>query len=124
MTIAANSRAARLSNGRMRPANSVEDALRGGSEIILHDEPLLHLIDAWLCTLSEDDFIASLPLLRRSLSGFDQTSRRRLLDTLKRGRRESTTAAPEQAEANPAFAAALPLLYRILGIEIKDGGPA
>src|SRR5882762_4729657 len=35
MTIAANSRAARLSNGRMRPANSVEDALRGGSEIAL-----------------------------------------------------------------------------------------
>jgi hypothetical protein len=101
----------------------LEGFLRGGAEIILHDEPLLHLIDAWLCGLAEDEFIGSLPLLRRSLTGFDHLSRRRLFDTLKRGRRESSGATPEtQVDENPAFAAALPLLYRILGMEM--GGTA
>ncbi|SNT09160.1 hypothetical protein SAMN05421770_104122 [Granulicella rosea] len=100
----------------------LEGFLRGGAEIILHDEPLLHLIDAWLCSLAEDDFIAALPLLRRSLTGFDQISRRRLLDTVKRGQREHTSTNTEPQDENPAFAAALPLLYRILGME--TGGPA
>ncbi len=60
----------------------------------------------------------SLPLLRRSLSAFDNMSRRRLLDKLKRGPQQThALAATAEAEANPAFAAALPLLNQILGIE-------
>ena len=99
----------------------LEGFLRGGSEIILQDEPLLQLIDAWLCTLSAEDFMESLPLLRRSLSAFDSMSRRRLLDKLKRGPQQSLSqAAPAEKEANPAFAAALPLLYKILGIEVQS----
>jgi hypothetical protein len=46
-----------------------EGFLSGGSEVILQDQPLLHLMDAWICELKEQDFIESLPLLRRSLSG-------------------------------------------------------
>ena len=41
--------------------------------------PWLRSIDAWLCSLTPDEFIAALPLLRRSLSNFDHTGRRRLL---------------------------------------------
>jgi len=95
----------------------LEGFLQGGSEVLLQDEPLLELLDAWLCELSETDFTDSLPLLRRSMSSFDSMARRRLLEKLQRGRQQGTSAVPHLAgESNPAFEAALPLLCRILGL--------
>jgi hypothetical protein len=95
----------------------LEGFLRGGSEVLLQDEPLLQLLDAWLCELSETDFTDSLPLLRRSMSSFDTVARRRVLEKVQRGRRQGTSAAsPLAPESNPAFEAALPLLYKILGL--------
>jgi len=95
----------------------LEGFLRGGSEVLLQDEPLLELLDAWICELSETDFTDSLPLLRRSMSSFDAMARRRLLDKLQRGRQQGTSAVPHLADgSNPAFEAALPLLYQILGL--------
>ena len=95
----------------------LEGFLRGGSEVLLQDEPLLQLLDAWLCELNETDFTDSLPLLRRSMSSFDTVARRRLLEKVQRGRQQSTSAAARVGtESNPAFEAALPLLYKILGL--------
>lgn len=95
----------------------LEGFLRGGAEVLLQDEPLLQLLDAWLCDLTEADFTESLPLLRRSMSSFDAIARRRLLERVQRGRQQSTGAASSDSVGeNPAFEAALPLLYRILGM--------
>jgi hypothetical protein len=95
----------------------LEGFLRGGSEVLLQDEPLLGLLDGWICDLSETGFTDSLPLLRRSMSSFDTVARRRLLEKVQRGRQQSTSAAPHVSkESNPAFEAALPLLYKILGL--------
>jgi len=99
----------------------LEGFLRGGSEVLLQDEPLLQLLDAWLCELSGTDFTDSLPLLRRSMSSFDAVARRRLLEKVQRGRQQSASAASHsETDSNPAFEAALPLLYKILGLR----GPA
>jgi hypothetical protein len=110
--------------GSRQPRESgafLEGFLHGGSEVLLQDEPLLRLLDAWLCDLSDADFTDSLPLLRRSMSTFDTVARRRLLEKIKRGRQHSSSAAAHVAnESNPAFDAALPLLYKILGL----GGPS
>ena len=95
----------------------LEGFLRGGSEVLLQDEPLLQLLDAWLCDLSETDFTDALPLLRRSMSNFDTVARRRVLEKVQRGRQQSTSATLQSAsDSNSAFEAALPLLYKILGI--------
>jgi hypothetical protein len=106
--------------GSRQPKDSgafLEGFLRGGSEVLLQDEPLLQLLDAWLCELSETDFTDSLPLLRRSLSSFDTGSRRRVFEKVQRGRQQSTSASSDfGTESNPAFEAALPLLYKILGL--------
>jgi uncharacterized protein DUF5682 len=106
--------------GSRQPRESgafLEGFLRGGSEVLLQDEPLLQLLDAWLCELSETDFTDSLPLLRRSMSSFDTVARRRVLEKVQRGRQQGTSAASHLAsESNPAFEAALPLLYKILGL--------
>jgi len=100
----------------------LEGFLSGGSEVILQDDALLRLVDGWLCELSEADFVESLPLLRRSLSSFDAVSRRRLMEKVKHARgKEGQSFTAYQAEESPAFAAALPLLYRILGIEAGGG---
>lgn len=104
----------------------LEAFLRGGSEILLRDAPLLHLIDAWLCSLAPDDFLAALPLLRRSLSSFDHVARRRLIDKLRQGPQQAGTVPVDisPSEMNSAFAAALPLLYTILGIQPPSGDDA
>jgi len=106
--------------GSRQPKESgafLEGFLRGGSEVLLQDEPLLQLLDAWLCELSETDFTDSLPLLRRSMSSFDTVARRRVLEKVQRGRQQGTTAVSHLIHAsNPAFEAALPLLYKILGL--------
>lgn len=95
----------------------LEGFLRGGSEVLLQDEPLLQLLDAWLCELTDTDFTDSLPLLRRSMSGFDTVARRHLLEQVQRGRQQSTSTASRTAtDSNPAFEAALPLLYKILAL--------
>lgn len=105
--------------GSRQPQESgafLEGFLRGGSEVLLQDEPLLQLLDAWVCDLTEADFTESLPLLRRSMSTFDTVARRRLLERVQRGRQQTTGAASHEGTENPAFEAALPLLYKILGI--------
>src|SRR5437660_591544 len=106
--------------GSRQPRESgafLEGFLRGGAEIRLQDEPLLQLLDTWLCELSETDFTDSLPLLRRSMSNFDTVARRRVLEKVHRGRQQGTSATSHLVpESNPAFEAALPLLYRILGL--------
>jgi hypothetical protein len=106
--------------GSRQPKQSgafLEGFLRGGSEVLLQDEPLLQLLDEWLCELTETDFTDSLPLLRRSMSGFDTVARRRVLEKVQRGRQQSTSAASHLGtQSNPAFEAALPLLYKILGV--------
>jgi hypothetical protein len=95
----------------------LESFLSGGSEIILQDHSLLQLVDAWLCELREEDFVASLPLLRRSFTGFDSVARRRLMETITKGLMQDSGVATMQAiEDDGSFAEALPLLYRILGI--------
>jgi hypothetical protein len=83
----------------------------------------MQLLDDWLCDLTEDDFIESLPLLRRSFSTFDAVARRRLMERVSKGAQESTHGGkPSAGTANEAFDRALPLLYQILGIAPDTGG--
>ena len=102
----------------------LESFLSGGSEVLLQDDALLNLIDAWLCELPEDDFVESLPLLRRSFSGFDAVARRRMVERIVRGPQASTTTIEIREDSEDAFTRALPLLYEILGIERAPGDTA
>ena len=100
-----------------RAGEFLESFLSGGSEVILQDQPLLQLIDAWLCELDEQDFVEALPMLRRSFAGFDGVARRRLLETIEKGPVvHSGVNLERDVEDDGAFAEALPLLYQILGI--------
>jgi hypothetical protein len=101
----------------------LETFLSGGLEVLLQDLPLLQLIDEWICELNENDFVESLPLLRRSFSSFDSIGRRRLMEQVAQGAQASTKSETATIEgSSEAFERALPLLYRILGISPETGG--
>jgi hypothetical protein len=103
----------------------LEGFLADGGQMLLHDAPLLAAVDGWLAALSEEDFTNLLPMLRRAFSSCDAGERRRLLDMV----RQPALAAPMQPRASgaadtdaPGFAAALPLLLTILGLDGREGG--
>ncbi|GGU91490.1 hypothetical protein GCM10010275_30410 [Streptomyces litmocidini] len=96
----------------------------GGGLLLVHDERLLGLVDAWLTSVPAGAFTDVLPLLRRTFSGYEQGVRRSLGELVARGPRPGGPG--PSAPGVPGFApdpdperadAVLPLLHLILGTE-------
>ncbi|WP_245170578.1 DUF5682 family protein [Streptomyces bottropensis] len=97
----------------------------GGGMLLVHDERLLGLVDAWLTGVPADAFTDVLPLLRRTFSAYEPGVRRTLGEQVRRGpgRRRSTVAG---GSGIPGFAddldsdradAVLPVLRLLLGLD-------
>jgi len=96
-------------------------------QILLHDVSLRQIIDGWLAAIGEEEFVNLLPVMRRAFSTFDRSERRRLLDEIAKMRLVAVPVAPGQPAPSPApppgseppgYAAALPLLLTILGVDV------
>ena len=97
----------------------LEGFLSGAAQLLLHDQRLLGLIDAWLGGLTEAALMELLPMLRRAVGSFDAMERRRLLDIVKRGvpgAAGETAATAGDPRMLARFAQALPLYRIILGL--------
>jgi hypothetical protein len=109
----------------------VEGVLRGSGLQVLHQDSLWIALDGWLCELSDDVFVALLPLLRRAFSGFQPPERRAMGEkvkylrslpqstaqgTTRHGRRMQGHIALNQQRADSV----LPVLAQILGVRL-DG---
>ncbi|MET9766356.1 DUF5682 family protein [Streptomyces sp. NPDC006415] len=57
----------------------------GGGMLLVHDERLLGLVDAWLTGVPADQFTDVLPLLRRTFSAYEPGVRRTLGELVRRG---------------------------------------
>ncbi|MET9918049.1 DUF5682 family protein [Streptomyces sp. NPDC006435] len=57
----------------------------GGGMLLVHDERLLGLVDAWLTGVPADTFVDVLPLLRRTFSAYEAGVRRTLGELVRRG---------------------------------------
>lgn len=72
----------------------------GGGMLLVHDERLLGLVDAWLTGVPTETFTDVLPLLRRTFSAYDPGVRRTLGELVRRGpvpegtRRDGAARAP------------------------------
>jgi hypothetical protein len=105
-----------------RAADWVDGFLRGGGELLLHDDSLFGIFDSWLASISPDTFPQLLPLLRRSFSTFEAPLRRNLGEKAKRGpsaprpKPGPSSAATDDFDAERA-ATSLPLLAAMLGLE-------
>lgn len=100
----------------------------GGGMLLVHDERLLGLVDAWLTGVPGDAFTDVLPLLRRTFSAYEPGVRRTLGELVRRGpgRRPSATAG---GAGIPGFAdeldsdradAVLPVVRLLLGLDDRD----
>ncbi|MFJ3662038.1 DUF5682 family protein [Streptomyces sp. NPDC090119] len=96
----------------------------GGGLLLVHDERLLALVDAWLTSVSADAFTDVLPLLRRTFSAYEPGVRRTLGELVRRGP-GGGTGATAHPSTSPGFApepdagraaAVLPVLRLLLGL--------
>ncbi|MFI8764600.1 DUF5682 family protein [Streptomyces sp. NPDC053792] len=97
----------------------------GGGLLLVHDERLLGLVDAWLTSVPDAAFADVLPLLRRTFSTYEKGVRRTLGELVARGPDHHRAAG--YATSPPGFAptpdperadAVLPLLHLVLGREV------
>ncbi|MGW0638603.1 DUF5682 family protein [Nocardia salmonicida] len=77
--------AAALSIGNTPAAKAawVDGFLGGRGLLLVHDRELLRRIDEWLRDLNEDQFVATLPLLRRTFGSFESGERRAISQALR-----------------------------------------
>ncbi|MFJ8694584.1 DUF5682 family protein [Streptomyces roseolilacinus] len=99
-----------------------------GGMLLVHDERLLALVDAWLTAVPAEAFTDVLPLLRRTFSAYEPGVRRTLGELVRRGPAEGGGAALAGAGA-PGFGTGLdegradgvlPLLDLLLGHRRSD----
>ena len=102
----------------------------GGGMLLMHDERLLGLVDAWLTGVSAEAFTDVLPLLRRTFSAYESGVRRTLGEQIRRGP-GARGGAVATTSGIPGFApeldteradAVLPVLRLLLGLGTTDGG--
>lgn len=77
--------AAALSIGNTPAAKAawIDGFLGGRGLLLVHDRELLRRIDDWLRELAEDQFVATLPLLRRTFGSFESGERRAIGQALR-----------------------------------------
>lgn len=118
-------RHARLALSRAVPpldaVSWLEGLLYGSGLLLLHQDDVWLVLDAWLRELTGETFLEILPLLRRAFSGFEKGERRIMADKvryLQAGSAHRRNDAPAFHRLNEARAAqVLPVLARILGVE-------
>ncbi|WP_240139871.1 DUF5682 family protein [Streptomyces sp. MUM 178J] len=104
----------------------------GGGMLLIHDERLLGLVDAWLTGVPAEAFTDVLPLLRRTFSAYQPGVRRTLGELVRRGAPGAggPGAAAHSGPHTPGFGpgldetradAVLPVLRLLLGTAEADG---
>ncbi|MGY4982607.1 DUF5682 family protein [Streptomyces sp. 900105755] len=98
----------------------------GGGMLLVHDERLLGLVDAWLTGVPAEAFTDVLPLLRRTFSVYEPGVRRTIGELVRRGPGERLRGGTGQAGGAPGFGAepdtgradaVLPVLRLLLGLD-------
>ena len=90
----------------------LEGFLTGMEHLLLQDDTLFDLVDAWLIGLNGERFDEVLPLVRRTFASYSGPTRRSLAGRVKRGARTVEVEVLDEARA----AAVLPVMRQILGM--------
>ena len=94
----------------------LEGFLHGSGLLLLHNEILWGILDAWVSSLSGEAFTQLLPLLRRTFASFPAPERRQIGERVKHGGAARTAIAAE-TEVDAARAdRVLPVAARLLGL--------
>jgi hypothetical protein len=93
-------------------AGWVDGFLGGGGLLLVHDRELLRLLDTWVSGLGEQDFVDTLPLLRRTFGAFDTGERQAIGQSVQGGNRTEAAAPIDPRRA----AVAIRTVADILGV--------
>ncbi|MDI9901850.1 DUF5682 family protein [Rhodococcus sp. IEGM 1409] len=104
------SRALSVGSAPTAKAGWVDGFLGGGGLVLVHDRALLTLIDTWVRQLREQDFIDTLPLLRRTFGAFEAGERRAIGQAVSGGRRVETTVETDARRGRAAMAVVADIL--------------
>jgi len=103
-------------NDPAQGARWLEGFLSGSGLLLIHDEKLLGLIDAWVAEIDPAIFQELLPLLRRTFTTFPTGERRQIGQMLTRGKPAGGAVGMDETEIDRERGEkALPLLKLILG---------
>lgn len=108
------SRALSVGSAPTAKAGWVDGFLGGGGLVLVHDRALLTLIDTWVRQLREQDFVDTLPLLRRTFGAFEAGERRAIGQAVRGGRRVETTVETDARRGRAAMA----VVAEILGARV------
>ncbi|TVR07460.1 MAG: hypothetical protein EA395_12765 [Phormidium sp. GEM2.Bin31] len=113
-----------------RAAHWLEGFLQGSGVLLIHDDRLLGLLDDWVRSLPEEEFLTLLPLLHRTFARFSRAERRQI--SLKLGQTVSKHHSPPNEPPQPSGAVSLdpkrrrqvlPVLSQLLGTPPSDVDP-
>ena len=108
------SRALSVGSSAAAKAAWVDGFFSGGGLLLVHDRELLALLDDWIVTLDEPEFVDVLPLLRRTFGQFAGSERRSIGERVRHGRTRSRSA---DAGLDPERAArAMATVATLLGV--------
>jgi hypothetical protein len=105
-----------------RGAAWIEGFLAGGGLLLVHDERLLRLVDAWLAGIPGEHFIEVLPLLRRTFGSFAAPERQAIGDRARRLDGTAPGETPTGADDVDAERGALvlPTIALLLGVPLDE----
>lgn len=86
----------------------IDGFLGGRGLLLVHDRDLLRRIDSWLRELDEEQFVATLPLLRRTFGAFEAGERQAIARAVRDG---TPVAAPHHDRSGPDAARGTLALY-------------
>lgn len=100
-------------------ASWIEGFLKGSGSLLILDNRLWSLVNHWVRDLQEPDFVALLPLMRRTFSQFSHAERRKIGE---KARQQDAGAAsaevPDTTALDPARAKqGLPVVLQLLGLQ-------
>ncbi len=93
----------------------VEGLLRDGGATLVHDATLLAIVDGWVVSIADDQFAATLPLIRRTFSTFSAPERRMIGERVRHGAAQRPAGTVQPIDAERA-ARVIPLLEQIFGL--------
>lgn len=97
-----------------RGAAWLEGFLTGQGAVLVHDPQLLPLLEAWVASLTQEAFLAVLPLVRRTFATFAAPERAKIAGRL--GRPAAATGASAEGETWPLDAARAVSVLSVLGL--------
>ncbi|MGF1479004.1 MAG: DUF5682 family protein [Cyanophyceae cyanobacterium] len=100
----------------------IEGFLQGSGLLLLHDEAVWQVLDDWVTELTDETFIALLPLLRRTFSTFSPSERRQMGERVRVGAQQRPAAA-QTTFAGDRARTALPLVAQLLGLQLSETKP-